>query len=103
MPLYHFVTNDLPANTRAVQLSDTNATRALKMDAEWTGKDYSKGSVVTEDNVGKYLTFLCSIGFIPNPTGNGKGLPEIPLTQSQMAAQKRLGGRGKASLPSSVP
>ena len=73
--------------------------RALKADAQWTGEDHSKGSAVTEEIVGRYLAFLTLIGFIPAPTGKGKPLPNVSLTEAQKAAQKHVGGRGKAPAP----
>ena len=36
LPLYHFVTTDLPADTRAPELDDRNAAEALKRDEGWT-------------------------------------------------------------------
>ena len=95
MPLYHFVTNDLPANTKASELDDRNAVSVLKADAEWTGEDLSGGSAVTKELVGRYLKYLVITNFLePPPEGQGEKLPDIVLTESQKEAQAHFGGRG---------
>ena len=95
MPLYHFVTDDLPAKTEAPELDDTNASTALRSDTKWTSDDRSAGSTVTKDLVGRYLKYLCAIGFLPPPeAGRGLALPDIELSKEQKAAQEHIGGRG---------
>lgn len=96
MPLYHFVTGDLPQNTRAPELDDTNAAAALQADGKWTGEDVSEGTSVTEDLLGIYLSYLVAIGFVPppHPAGKVKPLPQIALTKKQQEALNKLGGRG---------
>lgn len=44
MPLYHFVTSDLPSNTKAPELDDANAVAALRADAAWSGINTSAGA-----------------------------------------------------------
>lgn len=98
MPLYHFVTADLPSNTRAPELDDTNASISLKSDAEWSGADVSAGSGVTEELMGLYLAYLVAIGFLSPPTAAGvKALPTVNLSDAQKAALAGVGGRGGAS------
>lgn len=98
MPLFHFVTADLPSNTRAPELDDTNASTALRSDAVWSGIDASAGSGVTEDLMGYYLAYLVAIGFLPQPEQTGsKTLPSISLSDSQKAALSAVGGRGGAA------
>lgn len=95
MPLYHFVTNDLPGNTKASELDDSNAVAVLKADASWSGEDVSAGSAVTRELVGKYLRYLCTTGFLPLPIDSKAiSLPEITLTEDQQKAQQHIGGRG---------
>lgn len=97
MPLYHFATTDLPADTIAPELSDTNASRALQSDALFTNEDLSAGGAVTEDIMGKYLAYLAGIGFLKLPEGSGKGaraLPEVKISAEQKVALLRVGGRG---------
>ena len=48
MPLFTFVVNDLPSDTRAPELDDSNAEKALYADLEWTGEDVSAGAGVYE-------------------------------------------------------
>lgn len=98
MPLYHFVTADLPSNTRAPELDDTNATASLRSDAVWSGIDVSTGGGVTEDLMGLYLAYLAAIGFLPQPGETGqKPLPAINISAFQKAALSEVGGRGGTS------
>ena len=95
MPLYHFVTDDLPAKTEAPELDDTNAMASLLADAQCTGDDRSAGSTVTKELVGRYLKYLCAINFLPPPApGNGADLPDVELSKEQRAAMQHIGGRG---------
>ncbi|KAI5300585.1 large subunit of alpha-aminoadipate reductase [Ascosphaera pollenicola] len=95
MPLYHFVTADLPANTRAPELDDTNAAAALRADAVWSQRDTSKGAGVNEDIMGVYLSYLVSIGYLPAPTSKGvRELPKSQTTEAQKNALAEVGGRG---------
>ena len=86
MPLYHFVTGNLPENTKAPELDDSNTATALRADAKWTGEDVSEGTGVTEDLLGLYLSYLVAIGFIP----------QTVLTRTQQEALSKIGGRGGA-------
>ncbi|CAD0038605.1 unnamed protein product [Aureobasidium pullulans] len=96
--LYHMVTGDLPGSTKAPELDDRNSAAALKADAARSGQDFSAGSAVTEDIVGQYLSFLIARGFMPKPTKKGnKTLPESKITQEQIEALDRVGGRGGAA------
>ncbi|KIW72910.1 L-aminoadipate-semialdehyde dehydrogenase [Phialophora macrospora] len=99
MPLFTFVANDLPSDTRAPELDDSNAERALYEDAEWTGEDVSAGAGVTKREVGLYLAYLVEIGFLPRPASKGgdaavKALPPVKVGEEQREAMKRVGGRG---------
>jgi L-aminoadipate-semialdehyde dehydrogenase len=94
LPLYHFITGDLPADTKAPELDDANTRQALKSDAAWTGEDLSGGGAVREDTVGVYLSYLIELGFMPRPTGKALwNLPEPQLNESQREGMKKVGGR----------
>lgn len=98
MPLYHFCVNDLPANTRAPELDDRNTIKILKEDAEnWTGVDESAGYGIGREDVGRYLRYLAETRFVSWPTGRGRPLPEVNLTQAQLDAAGAVGGRGGAT------
>ncbi|KAI9933028.1 hypothetical protein ASPWEDRAFT_47407 [Aspergillus wentii DTO 134E9] len=98
MPLYHFVTADLPSNTKAPELDDVNAAAALRADAAWSGVDASAGAGVTEELVGLYASYLVSVGFLPQPTTTGaRPLPTAQLSEDQKKALLSVGGRGGAS------
>ncbi|KAJ6006978.1 hypothetical protein N7522_005329 [Penicillium canescens] len=98
MPLYHFVTADLPSNTKAPELDDTNAAAALLADAAWSGVDASAGAGVTEELVGLYASYLVQIGFLPAPTIAGaRPLPTAQLSEEQRKTLLSIGGRGSAA------
>lgn len=99
MPLFTFVANDLPSNTRAPELDDSNAEQSLYADRKWTGDDFSAGSGVTKNTVGLYLSYLVSIGFLPAPeagaqNGAVKSLPKVEVSSAQRDALQSVGGRG---------
>ncbi|RMY65009.1 hypothetical protein D0864_12208 [Hortaea werneckii] len=94
--LYHMVTGDLPEATKAPNLNDRNAQRALDADTKHTGTETPKG--VTKEAVGSYLAFLTARGFMTAPKAGAKmALPEMELTKEQTAALNRVGGRGGGS------
>lgn len=96
MPLYHFATTDLPADTIAPEMDDVNAASALKSDAAFTGEDLSAGGFVDEEIMGKYLGYLIGIGFMKAPEGKGKReLVVSVIGEEQIAALDKVGGRGK--------
>jgi L-aminoadipate-semialdehyde dehydrogenase len=106
MPLYHFVTADLPSNTKAPELDDVHAAASLKADAAWSGVDVSKGAGVTEELVGLYVSYLVSIGFLPAPSVSDSAsasgsavrpLPAAKITDDQRNALAGVGGRGGTS------
>lgn len=94
LPLYHFVTGDLPGDTKAPELDDKNATEALKRDQAWTGEDWSSGGAVTEDTVGVYISYLIELGFMGKPEQSGiKELVVSRLTEAMREGMKLVGGR----------
>lgn len=98
LPLFHFVTGNLPADTIAPELDDVQAAAALRADAKWTGEDVSAGSAVTVETVGAYLAYLVAVGFLPAPTKKGeKALPACELSPAQKEALGKIGGRGGSS------
>lgn len=97
MPLYHFVTADLPSNTKAPELDDVHAAASLRADAAWSGVDASAGAGVTEELVGLYASYLVSVGFLPAPSASATGtrpLPAVTITDDQKDAMAGVGGRG---------
>lgn len=95
MPLYHFATTNLPADTIAPEMSDVNVGKALRADAAFTGEDLSAGSGPTINILGNYLAYLEAIGFLQKPSAEGDmKLPEMKISEDQKAALLRVGGRG---------
>lgn len=93
-PLLHFVLDNLPASSKAPELDDQNAVQALTRDIKYSGVDVSKGRGVGDKEMGVYLAWLVNIGFLPAPTGEGKKLPELVITESVREARSKVGGRG---------
>ena len=95
LPLFDFVTADLPTSTQAPELDDTNTAQALKRDVRWTGEDVSQGSAVTVELLGLYMAYLRAIDFIPSPSMQEcRPLPSLTLTAGQQQALRKVGGRG---------
>ncbi|EOD47355.1 l-aminoadipate-semialdehyde dehydrogenase large subunit [Neofusicoccum parvum] len=98
LPLFHFVTGNLPADTIAPELDDSQAAAALRADAKWTGEDVSAGSAVTVETLGTYLAYLIATDFLPPPTKLGsRDLPACELSAERKAALGKIGGRGGSS------
>lgn len=94
LPLYHFVTGDLPADTKAPELDDKNAATSLSADAKWTGEDWSAGGAVTEKTVGVYISYLIALGFLERPEGQGDlELPALDVNEQIREGMKKVGGR----------
>lgn len=90
MPLYHFVTSDLPSTTKAPELDDRNTVASLQADAKWSGVDASDGVGMTEQLVRVYLDFLVEIGFLPATEKSIRSANGA----SKREALKDIGGRG---------
>lgn len=99
-PLLHFVLDNLPQDTKAPELDDANAVKALRADAAaYNTDDCSRGKGVTAEQMGVYLSYLVTIGFLPEPTETRyKTLPMIRLTTETIRlAMSGEGGRGSAA------
>lgn len=84
-PLLHMVLDDLPGNTRAPELDDSNAVISLKKDATWFGIDRAVGAGATPEQIGIYIAFLNKVGYLPAATGSGTlALPTITVPQEQI-------------------
>lgn len=89
-PLVHFVCDNLPQSTKAPELDDGNARRALaRYDEKWVG-----GSGVDEGLMGIYLAYLVGVGFLEAPRGDGRALPEAKVGERSLKRVKEIGGRG---------
>ncbi|KAK9470543.1 uncharacterized protein V1510DRAFT_422821 [Dipodascopsis tothii] len=94
-PLLHFVLDNLPNNTKAPELDDTNTRAALLTDRAWTGEDVSAGKGVGEEVMGIYLAYLVGVGFIePPPSKGALPLPAIEIPAGVKEALANVGGRG---------
>ena len=97
MPLHEFVTRDLPNDTRAPELDDTNAQSVLAKDSAWTKQSMEGRSNIDEWTIGKYLRHLIDTGFLKAPEGAASAprlLPPSLLQPVQREALKSLAGRG---------
>lgn len=91
--LYHMVTGDLPASTKAPNLDDSNATAALLRDVNMIGK-VPAPSGVTKEAIGAYLGYLVARGFMSLPPVSSRPLPIRRLSKTQADALNNVGGRG---------
>lgn len=97
-PLLHFVLDNLPQDTKAPELDDQNAVKALKADISLSGEDVSAGKGVVEDVLGVYISYLVKIGFLPAPTRSGAPLAETELSEETLSLiTSGAGGRGSAN------
>ena len=88
--LFHMVTGDLPGSTKAPNLDDENASRALHKDLEVTKKTPTPAGV-TEEAVASYLSYLVARGFM-EPSARPLSMRTIPRAQAD--ALEKIGGRG---------
>ena len=102
LPLLDLVTRDLPSSSKAPELDDRNAIKALEADnSDRIGADTSDSpagsSYVTEETIGIYLGYLLAMGFMPPPPessgGDAKRLPDIRYSDGQKESFKLAGGR----------
>ncbi|KAI4171144.1 MAG: hypothetical protein LQ346_008777 [Caloplaca aetnensis] len=89
LPLYHFVTGDLPAGTRAPLLEDGNTRAALEAD----GVGAAEGGVVMEEVVGRYLAFLVGVGFLAAPPSPLVGAVAAAAQEDGKEEKKRKEGK----------
>ncbi|ODV60929.1 L-aminoadipate-semialdehyde dehydrogenase [Ascoidea rubescens DSM 1968] len=95
-PLLHFVLDDLPTDTKAPELDDLNTLKYLKHDSQFTGVDVSAGKGVDLKQMGIYISYLNTIGFVDSPAEKGK-LPDIKLSGETInLAKSGAGSRGSA-------
>lgn len=94
-PLLHFVLDDLPQNTKAPELDDTNTSKALLNYK--TSNETPTG--VTNELMGLYISYLIKINFLPPPPGAGKKpLPEVEVSSESLELIfSGAGSRGSAA------
>ncbi|KAK0386994.1 hypothetical protein NLU13_5308 [Sarocladium strictum] len=93
LPLFHFVTGDLPANTIAPEMDDSQATAALELYDKTANGAAVNSHAVNTRTIGVYLAYLVAVGFLPAPEGNGEEkLPEVDVNGLK-SANKTFGGR----------
>jgi len=96
LPLYHLAVTDLPNDSRSPLLDNANVQAVLKHDAENRNDVVAEvADKITEELVGRYLSYLCEIGFIEKPKSRkGKSLPKVEISKEQREALAKIGGRG---------
>ena len=74
-PLLHYVLDDLPTSTKAPELNDANMRGLLAPHMKETNR------TVDEELMGKYLSWLIDVEFLPHPNGQAvKALPKLDNT-----------------------
>jgi L-2-aminoadipate reductase len=94
LPLFHFVVGDLPGNSIAPELDDTNAMAVLRLyKKESEEQDIPAQNALDVHVLGAYLAYLVSAGFLPPPPteSGGNPLPKLNGTASHLLGQ--FGGR----------
>jgi len=92
LPLLHFVVGNLPADTVAPELDDSQAIAALKLyynRNEELAKRSDTEHAIRVSSIGMYLAYLAAAGFLPAPAE--KGEHELPKVEA--IATDSLGGR----------
>ncbi|SCU88154.1 LAMI_0D08988g1_1 [Lachancea mirantina] len=98
-PLLHMVLDNLSENTKAPELDDTNAKTSLLKDVQWTSQDVSRGKGATSEQIAIYISFLKTVGFLPDPTlPSSKQLPVVELSEEQLRlVSSGAGARGSSA------
>ena len=95
LPLFDWVTTDLPSSTQSRTLDDSNVQKVVRQD-DPTYPFIERGRVDTE-TVGVYLSFMRGVGFIEGPVGEAEGkvkkLPRVEMSEEMMRAWRGRGGR----------
>lgn len=96
LPLFHFVTGNLPADTIAPEMDDANATAALKL---YSGEaDPMAASAVTAETIGVYFAYLVAAGFLPPPQKAGaRSLPPLQASVAELVRRGAAAGVGGRS------
>ncbi|TID29890.1 hypothetical protein CANINC_001529 [Pichia inconspicua] len=87
-PLLHFVLGDLPEDTKAPELDDSNAVEVLKTDVAYNpdGHDYSSGKGVSKEVLAAYVAYLIKIEFLPAPANTASfKLPDVEVSEESLA------------------
>lgn len=97
LPLFDWVTTDLPSDTKSRNLDNANAVAVLRADGAEDEKECRVQ--VTQETVGAYLAFMAEIGFIGRPAdgakeGEGGGLPVVKIGEERRGALKMVGRGG---------
>jgi len=90
LPLFDWVTDDLPAETKSKELDDRNAQALLRGNAPEASAVRVE---VTQELVGRYLGYMVTVGFIAPP--HGGGWPGAEIGEEQMEALKEVGRGGR--------
>lgn len=88
-PLLHFVLDDLPTSTKSAELDDSNTTAILNL----AGSEEKLPLTVDDQLLGRYLSWLVSVGFLPPPSDKiaNKRLPEVVTFTNVTKAVGRSG------------
>ena len=96
LPLFNFVTSNLPGNTVAPELDDANTVAALRL---YRGDTVEQDSLlaskaVDTQTLGMYIAYLVAINFLPAPMKQGDlELPRIEGLKLEALNAGNLGGR----------
>lgn len=92
LPLFDWVTSDLPSDTNSKNLDNTNAKAVLRASGVVDEKDCQVQA--TQETVASYLAYMAEIRFIGRPKEGAEGakkLPVIKIPEEQKRALKMVG------------
>lgn len=93
LPLFDWVTDNLPRDTRSKKLLDENAERIVEIDSP--EYNFDGNSQVTQETVGMYLAFMVAVGFVKPPEGEkGRILPKVDIVEAQRSKLEKVGRSG---------
>ncbi len=97
LPLFDWVTADLPSETQSRTLDDSNAAKVVRADDPTY--PFMESGRVEEETVGVYLAFMREVGFIPGPDvkrlgeGRARELPRVGMSEEMKMAWRGRSGR----------
>ena len=93
LPLFDWVTADLPSSIQSRTLDDSNAAKVVREDDP--AYPFIESGRVEEETVGFYLAFMREVGFIPGPGAKreGRELPKVGMSEEMKMAWRGRSGR----------
>ena len=94
LPLFHVVVGDLPGDSIAPELDDSNTAASIKLYQVETEKngEVLASNVISVQTLGMYLVYMVAVGFLP-PSEGDNGKESLPKLSGDMPALDHFAGR----------